>query len=257
MTKTGKIILIAIIASVLLYNGAKWAWGEAAEAYFDYRCNSDAGEFIYRTVDNVEGVFQMRPREQGEYFSRLRKGNLMEDPYGHTNKEANRPWDMFLPEPKDSGYQYFESKQGPNIDKYKLYKEIMTIASLPKYTGEPYWRYTYHGLRREYKSDGFWTMHEAKQVSELKSEYGYTWNEVQNELDKLFGVIGSEITVLKIDANETLAVKKGFFFWPPWSVRGGICPKGKHETFIYEFIAKVLQPIDTSRIVLEEKEYGY
>ncbi len=250
-------LLISIISILFLYNGIKWVWGETAEAYFNYRCEKDAGEFIYRTVENVEGVFQMRPREKGEYFSRLRNGDLMEDPYGHTNKEADWPWSMFLPKLKDRGYLFFESRQGPDAKKYELHKEIMTISEKPIYTGDPYWHYKYHGLRRAYKSKQFWTMHEAKQIAELKSEYGYTWKQTQKGLDEYFGVIGGEVLIKKILTDEILAVKRGFFFWPPWSSKGGVCPKGKHDDFIYEFITKVLEPVDTSSLVLKEKDYGY
>lgn len=35
--------------------------GMSNRAYFDMLCKTEAGETIYKTVENVEGVFQMRP----------------------------------------------------------------------------------------------------------------------------------------------------------------------------------------------------
>jgi hypothetical protein len=47
----------------------------AGDVYFDYLCRTQAGEFIYRTVDNVEGILQMRPRDGSkDYFDRMRAG---------------------------------------------------------------------------------------------------------------------------------------------------------------------------------------
>lgn len=255
-SKTMK-IFIGLIGVVVLYQGAKWGWGEASKAYFNYRCEQDAGGFIYRTVENVEGVFQMRPREQRDYITSLRNGNLLEDPYGHTDKEAQRSWDLFLPKPNERAYSFFESTQGPELKKYDLYKEIMTISERPIYTGEPYWRYTYHGLRREYKGENYWTMHEAKQVSELKSQYGFTWRQFQNNWDIVFKVYGGELIVKELATDETLGVRRGYFIYSNWPKLMGGCPKRKHHDIAFEFVSKVLIPAPFDGSNLEEKDYGY
>jgi len=250
-------ILIGLVAIIVLYGGSKWLWGEASKAYFNYRCEQDAGEFIYRTVDNVKGIFQIRPREQRDYITSLRNGNLLEDPYGHTDKEAQRPWDLFLPKPKHNTYSFFESTQGPDVKKYDLYKNIMTISERPDYTGEPYWRYSYHGLRRGYKGEDYWTMHEAKQVSELISKYGFTWRQFQNTLDKLFKVYGGELIVKELATDEILGIRRGYFIYSTWPKLMGGCPKGKHHDITFEFISKVLKPAPFDVSALEEKDYGY
>ena len=38
--------------------------GMTPQDYFDHLCKTEAGEFIYRTVENVEGIYIMRPRER-------------------------------------------------------------------------------------------------------------------------------------------------------------------------------------------------
>ena len=35
--------------------------GMTPEKYFNHLCKTEAGEFIYKTVENVEGIFMMRP----------------------------------------------------------------------------------------------------------------------------------------------------------------------------------------------------
>ena len=38
--------------------------GMTSKEYFDHLCKTEAGEFIYKTVENVDGVYMMRPRER-------------------------------------------------------------------------------------------------------------------------------------------------------------------------------------------------
>ncbi len=40
--------------------------GMTSQEYFDHLCKTEAGEFIYKTVENVEGLYMMRPRESAK-----------------------------------------------------------------------------------------------------------------------------------------------------------------------------------------------
>ena len=40
--------------------------GMTPQEYFDHLCKTEAGEFIYKTVENVEGMYMMRPRGASE-----------------------------------------------------------------------------------------------------------------------------------------------------------------------------------------------
>ena len=82
--------------------------GFIGRAYFNHLCEKEAGEFIYKTVDNVEGLYQMRPRDPRDYFDRLSHGDIPEDPYGHTNVEAQAPQVLFV-SPPFVGYLFFEN----------------------------------------------------------------------------------------------------------------------------------------------------
>ena len=62
--------------------------GMTSKEYFDHLCKTEAGEFIYKTVENVDGVYMMRPRRRATDYM-LEHLYVMEDPYGHTNGEAN------------------------------------------------------------------------------------------------------------------------------------------------------------------------
>ena len=34
-----------------------------SDQYFEHLCKTEAGEYIFKTVENVQGIFQMRPRQ--------------------------------------------------------------------------------------------------------------------------------------------------------------------------------------------------
>ncbi len=52
------------------------------EQYFDHLCKTEAGEFIFKTVENVEGLYMMRPRKYATDYE-LEHLYAMEDPYGY------------------------------------------------------------------------------------------------------------------------------------------------------------------------------
>ena len=82
--KTRRSRVLGGVVLVLLFTPFFHRW--AGDLYFDYLCKHEAGEFIYRTVDNVEGILQMRPRDGSkDYFDRMAVGDIPEDPWGHTN----------------------------------------------------------------------------------------------------------------------------------------------------------------------------
>ena len=70
-TRNGKVVAVLIVVGLFVAFPGRWAWEakqqrdaararhEKAEAMFQERCKK-AGEFIYRTAENVEGVFLLR-----------------------------------------------------------------------------------------------------------------------------------------------------------------------------------------------------
>jgi hypothetical protein len=196
--------------------------------YFDHLCKTEAGEFIYKTVDNVEGLYQMRPRDPSDYFDRMRAGDVPEDPFGHTNTEAQHPQFLFV-SPPSHRYKFFENN---------LPAEVLEQTPLaPTITGtlEPNARYRrYHGRNHQLNRPMI-----EDHVSSLKSRYGFTWHGIVHEYDHLFGVYGGETTVVDLATNEILARRRGFIFR---NGGGGICPSGKTDDSLYKFVSRVLIP---------------
>jgi len=239
-----KKILIGFVALIVMYAIGRWSYGEISYAYFEHKCEKDAGEFIYRTVENVEGLFQIRPRDPRDYFSRLRKGDIPEDPFGHTNTEAQRPWLLFVRNPSKGRYQFFESIKGPDLKSYdaRRHKEF---EPKPVYTGEKYWLYERAG------SSQYGSIYLAEQTSELRSRYGFTWREMRDRWDELLGVYGGELIIKELDTDEVLGIRRGYVMINKYSRKGGMCPKIKNDNTTYYFLKKVLIPLES---VLQEEE---
>ena len=60
---------------------------ETAEAYFKWLCTNEAGTWVYRKVDDVQGVFAMRNRPTHDYPGDWARFNryFVEDPWGQIN----------------------------------------------------------------------------------------------------------------------------------------------------------------------------
>ncbi len=205
------------------------------EQYFKHKCETEAGEFIYKSAENVRGVYQMRPRDPQDYFQRLSVGDLPEDPWGHTNTDAQTPWLPFV-----TTYHFFETiKALPDLSS-RWDQNI--FATPPPRTQSRYWHFLlglHDGKDYLYKRLGERVGRPLiiEPIEKPESRFGYTWLEVRDKYDRHFGVWGGEIRVVDLQSNEVLAVKRGFF-----DARYKICPKDKDVFFTYDFVSKVLKP---------------
>jgi|GEM_PF-4746828 len=238
--------LTLVLLLVLAYFGHK-AYLEIGRWYFDSQCKSDAGEFIYKTVEGVEGIYQIRPREPVYSLDVLRnywkygRGELMEDPYGYTDMEGQQPWTLFVRAETDPtiAYQYMETIKKPElvIGGHRYRKITLEEKLVDK--GYPYWIYRSVGT---VSPDSYMSLYSVTNTDKLQSRYGFTWREVRSRWDKIFGIWGGETVVLDLKKNETLAIKRGYF-----SFNYGRClkenPKENGSFFINKFLIKVLKPV--------------
>lgn len=238
MAPLDKKVLTGIASAIIVVYFSGLAWGQLAYWYFRHKCANEAGEFIYRTVDNVDGVYQMRLRDPADYFERMRKGDFPEDPYGHTNIESQSPWDMFIDgTSKNAAYAYFETTKPPSQSRQRL--DYFRFENDLVVTGEKYWIY-----RRLHDSpdDARYTNKTATQSSGIQSRYGFTWREIRDRWDRLFGIWGGELVAVDLQTSEELAIRRGFILSSTLSDRTGMCPRNKGDFVTVNFIRKVLKP---------------
>jgi hypothetical protein len=218
--------LAACAAPFALY----YIWGLTGDLYFARLCSTEGGVFIRKTVDDVDGIFQMRPRDTKDYYDRVRAGDIPPDPYGYVGDVRSSPWGTFedyrfveMPiedekkfRPTFRGHWHpsmlAEPKDGQSVARY--------LPAHPKPKDELAKR---EGVRKEFD------VHR-------KSNYGYTWRVVDRSLFHIFRIYGGETVVVDLRTGEELAVRRGFMKYGFY----GTCPKD--EWWIRPFIKRVLIP---------------
>jgi hypothetical protein len=213
--------------------------GVSADAYFRELCEKDAGMFILRTVQDVPGVLQMRPRQLAtqDMFEHL---HGMEDPYGHTRSESDRPEAFFL-NPVGPAYQYFEVLSATRRPKPP---EAGSFAILTGY---------------KFYSDKAGTVFRSPAAAEFReartSRYAYTWRGIGSNMDRELGIAGGEILVLDVESGELLALLRGYVRTGNVRNRTGVywefgptCPflnirkRAKDVDLIAWFVSQVVKP---------------
>lgn len=163
--------------------------------YFEELCKAEAGEFVYRTVEDVEGIYQVRPRATEIDNNRQEDRYVIEDPFGARPTEIRYSPSGYL----EHGYSFVETpirmpwrleKMSPNT------KSILAIqpadAKFIRYESDKTYQY---GTRPEY-------------ARELKSTYGYVWRGISRKHDRESQIGGGEIAIIELRTNEVLAVKE-------------------------------------------------
>ncbi len=216
--------------------------GMTPEQYFDHLCKTEAGEFIYKTVENVEGLYIMRPRKESTDYE-LENLYALEDPYGQVLSESELPQDEYI-QPAMGKYEFLEMPriippaQAGTTDKYKRYYRDANA----------------HPNRRfqtAINGQGVFVPYIVAETNAptIKSRYGYTWRGITRPHDREFGITGGEIIVLDLQTQEVLAVRRGFLRsgWMKnltgiWWLTGCTCPSpgAKRE---HLFIKEILKPV--------------
>ena len=80
--------------------------GMTPEQYFDHLCKTEAGEFVFKTVENVDGLYMMRPRREATDWE-LEHLYVLEDPYGQVLGEDRLPQDSYV-QPALGKYEFLE-----------------------------------------------------------------------------------------------------------------------------------------------------
>lgn len=206
--------------------------------YFEHLCKNEAGEFIFKTVDNVEGIRLLRPREPADDYV-FQDLYTMEDPYGHMQEEAEDPGSEFVSPIK---YSYFETplRQAKRSPAYREFNHPSLYTDpLPGQTVERYFGDTSKG--RRYLQLEYDTV--------PRSRYGITWRGVKRPNDREMGIAGGELIVLDLETNEVLGVRRGYAHYRgSWEITR-VCPTygyfggfDKATAFSAWFTMKVARP---------------
>ena len=163
--------------------------GMTSQQYFEHLCKTEAGEFIYKTVEKVEGLFMMRSRKRATDYE-LEHLYALEDPFGEIGGEHHSPAEYFV-QPHIGRYRFLELPAGDEVHqgtkRYRRFfrdknaisgKDYQTVIDgkavfVPYIVGEL----------------------ETKTIS---SKYGFTWRGIARRQGRDLGIAGSELIVLDL-----------------------------------------------------------
>ena len=239
---------------------------QKAEALFKERCKT-SGEFIKRTVDNVEGIYLLKLRPDkinyGNQFAR-------DDPYG-SDSGGERYFKSFLRgfhkpspnyilgDPTRYGYRYVEAIDPQDGKRYRYtgsVKEVTHKSSILM-GGDG---------KSTFKSKEF--VLDKVPAPDTAPRYGVTYDDISTPQDRELWIAGSSLKVVDLKINEVIAERIGYMMdrgqgnysggRSPWLMAAdNACPSfqryeapvvqtpgfSKQANQTDDFVEKVLHPI--------------
>lgn len=183
-----------------------------AEAMFQERCKK-AGKFIYRTAENVEGVFLLKVRPKG-----INRGDQyrLDDPYG-SDLGGDGYLMSFL-----RGYETRQAQFAPGSPPRLGYHYVDAID--PK-DGK---RYRYTGSRKDIvRTSSILMGGDGKTKFTTKDfvldrviapdpapRYGVTFEDISTTEERDYWIAGSSLKVIDLQTNEVMAERIGYMMDP-------------------------------------------
>ncbi|GGC66492.1 hypothetical protein [Undibacterium terreum] len=211
-------------------------------AYEQALCAKYGGDKIYKTVENVEGIFRINERHP-DYDSQLRDQFGMIDPYGNAQGDPSSAGEFLNDQRIASkrGYIYAETQikydsKGPPYKRFYLKPTGKKIGD--KYPGAE------NRLNPELEIV-------EEQVAQLASHYGYVIDDLSTRELRERWIGGGRIRIIDLRTNEVLAERIGYFRAPGmsvplhWAASGlsvtdHFCPQGSS---LKQFLHSVLKPV--------------
>lgn len=245
-----------------------------AKSIFQERCKK-AGEFVYRTVENVDSVLLLKIRNSYNHSDQFR----MDDPYGHDSWGDEYIKSFFL-EPTLHANRYASAEMKEKIRRdYAGYRYVDAInpkdGSRYRYTGGVKavgkMDITAYNVQVELKRDPNYDLNiyafvlDKIPAPDPVPRYGVTYEDISTQEERNYWVAGSSLKVIDLKTNEVMAERVGYMWDPgqgnnsggraPWLAAAEYaCPSfrpanAQQPGFSYQsyqtrrFVTKVLQPV--------------
>lgn len=203
---------------------------KTAMAMFQERCKK-AGEKIYKTVDDVEGIYLLKLRPSNiNYGDQFR----LDDPYGRDFggvgyvqsfvRGSFQAESKDIPEggPPRLGYRYVEAEDATDGRRYRYTGAIRAVrkqdATAPGVQFE---------LRRNpnYDLNVYAFVLSKKPATGSAPRYGVTYDDISTHEEREYWIAGSSLKVIDLQTNEVIAERVGYMVdWAQGSRAGGRSP---------------------------------
>lgn len=171
-----------------------------AAAMWRERCKT-AGEKIYRTVDNVEGIYLMKIRTTTNFSDQFK----LDDPYGHDSTG-----DMYLLNFLRGFHHQGPDMLGPGFPPRVGYRYVEAQdpkdGQLYRYTGrsEEPWQTNKAYLK------GYIRFVLDKVPSNSAPRYGVTYDDISTHEEREHWIAGGLLKVIDLQSNEVIAERIGY-----------------------------------------------
>jgi hypothetical protein len=201
-----------------------------AQQYFEHLCHTEGGEYVYRKVEDVEGILELRPRPRA-YPGMLQHPLGVEDAYGWERVFVDSSPTIFLNDTFNGRrYRFFEQSitdgfaHIPNIwaDGWTASLVHQDLPPPPVGTSVKYRHYT----GKEYPKSSLKLTFTSNPIAHL----AFTWRSIERPHASDYGISAGELLVLDLKTGEVLGAKRGF-------ARSGFV-KNERVGFDWEFSAQ-------------------
>jgi hypothetical protein len=214
------------------------AYAKEAWAYFKKKCDTEAGEKIYKTYTGVKSVLVVKPlppATEKDLFDQFWYG----DPYSDATPWKERG-------PHAAGKLVYPNapvainKIGKGFDFVESYTDTVEKQDLVKYY--------YASAIKDYRQ---------QPIDKFVSRIGISWDDISIPDDRKYWVAGSRLRVIDLADNSVVAERIGYLIETgfgsmegqrrPWLTARGIGPNGRScpETHTWSdrwFLLKALKP---------------
>lgn len=236
-----------------------------ATAQFEMRCRS-AGEFIRRTVDNVEEVVWMKWRDKRQVADDYDQFTKT-DPFGR-DCEAEGCIEQLLTLPEQGGRFAREVQQRKGRFRWvetvdpadgRMYRYSGSMKPVPSWTPEAI-EERRRRTGKELEDYSYWFKTDRQPIERFTARYGITWDDISTPEDREHWIAGGRLQVIDLQTNEVIGERIGYMmdrglgdrsgFRTPWSfAKETACPNLVDESgrrsnigFTNRFLERVLKP---------------
>lgn len=203
---------------------------QVAEEMFKERCKT-SGEKIYKTVENVEGIFLMKVRSKEINFGDQFK---LDDPYGRDfvgeayfgsflrGRYQFESKDIPVGAPSRLGYRYVEAIDPQDGKRYRYTGAIRSVGKM-----DPTAPNVQVDLKRDPNIDlNIYRFVLGKELATgTAPRYGVTYDDISTREEREYWIAGSSLKVIDLRTNEVMAERIGYMMdWAQGSRAGGRSP---------------------------------
>lgn len=178
-----------------------------AHKYFDNLCATEAGEWVFKRIDGVEGLYFARPKGQMEITD-----DYLKDPYGPEAPAVERHFQIMIDSVHDRGQSFI----APPHFNYKYVEEPHREVGWQAQIQEPYIRL--FGYTSAYfikpgqmvSALNEVTPMQVMGIAEPSAQYAYTWRGITRPQGRMYRIAGAELMIYDRHTLEPIGLRRTF-----------------------------------------------